>query len=155
MRWRVVKRIPMNEVNKKIREIEEKYEGDLTKLHDEFIAGRMEREHFEDYVEWSSMNHALRAYSEGEDFDYYSEIEIDLEKKDYEKLTPRRLELLDYLANVPVNSINDLAKKIGRDVKNVYNDLKNLEKLGFITLVSEGRRLKPEILVQEITLVLV
>ena len=155
MRWRVVKRIPIDEVNQKIQDIEEKYDGDLAKLHDEFIAGRMDREHFDDYVEWNSMNHALRAYSEGEDFDYYSEIEVDLEKKDYQKLTPRRLELMDYLANIPVNSINDLAKKIGRNVKNVYTDLKDLEELGFITLVNEGRRLRPEILVQEITLVLV
>lgn len=145
----------MNEVNNRIKEIEEKYDGDLSKLHDEFVTGRMNREHFDDYVEWSSMNHALRAYREGEDFDYYAEIEFDFEKKDYEKLTPRRLELLNHLANISVSSINDLAKKIGRNVKNVYNDLKHLEELGFVRLESEGRNLKPEILVQEITLVLI
>jgi predicted transcriptional regulator len=147
----VVKRIPLMELFERIKAIEGKYGGDLSQLHDEFVTGRMERDRFEDYVDWSSMNHALRAYSEGEDYDYCAEIELKLEREDYEKLTPRRLELLEQLSQIPVNSINDLAEKIGRDVKNVYNDLKKLESLGFIRLVDEGRSLKPEVLVQEIT----
>jgi predicted transcriptional regulator len=49
------------------------------------------------------------------------------------------------------NSINELASRIGRDVKNVYNDLKILESLGLIELVKNGRRMIPDLLVKEIT----
>ena len=69
-------------------------------------------------------------------------------------LTPRRLELLDFLGAEPVSSINDLAEKLGRDVKNVYTDLKILEKLGFISLRQEGRSLVPEQIVFEINILL-
>jgi predicted transcriptional regulator len=64
------------------------------------------------------------------------------------------MELLDQLSRHRVDSINDLAVKIGRDVKNVYNDLKALEGLGFVRLEREGRRRVPELLVQEITILL-
>jgi predicted transcriptional regulator len=39
-------------------------------------------------------------------------------------------------------------------VKNVYNDLRILERLGFIRLVREGKSLVPELLVQEVTILL-
>ena len=48
-------------------------------------------------------------------------------------------------------SINELALNIGRDVKNVYNDLKVLESLDMVNLAKNGRRLIPELLVKEIT----
>jgi predicted transcriptional regulator len=154
LRWRVIKRIPLNEVYSRIRELEEKYENDFSKLHDEFVSGRMTREAFDDYVEWSSMNHAVRAYTEGEDYEYYAEIEFSLEPEEYRKITPRRMELLEQLSNTSVESINELANKIQRDVKNVYLDIKILEELGFIRLVNEGRSMRPELLIQEITLLL-
>jgi predicted transcriptional regulator len=47
-----------------------------------------------------------------------------------------------------------LANKIGRNVKNVYMDLKKLESLGLIRLVKEGRSMIPELLVHEVTLLL-
>jgi predicted transcriptional regulator len=69
-------------------------------------------------------------------------------------LTPRRIELLDFLASEQVSSINDLAEKHERDVKNIYNDLKILERLGFISLRREDRRLVPELIVYEINILL-
>lgn len=100
------------------------------------------------------MDHALRAYREGEDFEYLSEEDLDLSPREYEKITPRRIELLDSLMNNRVSSINELAKVVGRDVKNVHGDLKILESLGFISFEREGRSLVPEVLVYEITLLL-
>jgi hypothetical protein len=155
VRWRVVKRIPFNEVISRMEALEKKYDGDLSLLHDDFLLGRLEQESFDDYVEWSGMNHALMAYGEGEDFEYFAEMEVELKPEEYERLTPRRLELLAHLSSIPVSSINDLATKIGRDVKNVYFDLKILEELGFIIFVKEGRGLRPEVLVQEISLLLI
>ena len=153
MEWRVVKSIPMQQVQTRIAILREKY-GSLSHLHEEFAKGRMPPGTFEEYIEWTNMDHALRAYQEGEDFEYLAEEDLILNEKEYTLLTPRRLELLDFLGAEPVSSINDLAEKLGRDVKNVYNDLKTLESLGFISLRQEGRSLVPEQIVFEINILL-
>jgi len=154
MRWRVVRRIPLNEVRERVAAYVSKYGGQYGELSREFEAGKMPRNRMDDYIEWSSMIHALRAAGEGEDFDYYAEEDLALAPEEFESLTPRRLELLDYLADVYVSSINELADRIGRDVKNVYGDLRILEQLGFVRLVKEGKSLVPELLVQEVTILL-
>ena len=152
MRFRAVKRIPLDEVRERIAVIEEKYGEAFPLLHEDFQRGQLDRESFQDYVEWSSMNHALRAAGEGEDFDYYAEELLGLTRLEFGQLTPRRLELLDYIADQHVSSINELASLLGRDVKNVYTDLMALERLGFIRLTREGRGHVPELLIQELTL---
>ena len=154
MQLRIVKRVPLPEVSRRVSELEDKYGGRIEETPDTITDGRMDREAFEDYVEWLGMAHALRAYREGEDFDYFTDEVIELGREEASKLTPRRMELLDQLSRHRVDSINDLAAKIGRDVKNVYNDLKALEGLGFVRLEREGRRTVPELLVQEITILL-
>jgi predicted transcriptional regulator len=154
MRWRVVKRIPLNEVRGRVAAYVKKYGDQYTELSREFESGKMPRERFSDYVEWSSMIHALRAAGEGEDFDYYAEEDLDLTYEEFGSLTTKRIELLDYLADEHVSSINSLAERMGRDVKNVYCDLRVLEGLGFIHLVKEGKSLVPELLVQEVTILL-
>ena len=151
MQWKVLKYVPIHVVQQKIEVLENKY-GSLSYLHAEFSKGRMPPVQFNDYVEWNTMDHALRAYQEGEDFDYMAEEELELRSEDYGKLTPRRLELLDHLTRRMAGSINDLADQVGRDVKNVYEDLQILELLGFISLTKEGRRMVPSPLVYEITL---
>ena len=153
MDWRVVKNIPMQQVQTRIAKLREKY-GSLSLLHEEFTKGRMPPGTFDEYIEWTNMDHALRAYQEGEDFEYLAEEDLHLKEKEYIQLTPRRLELLDFLGAEPVSSINDLAEKLGRDVKNVYNDLKILENLGFLALREEGRSLVPEQIVFEINILL-
>ena len=154
MLLRVVRRVSLGEVSRRVAELERKYGGGFDGLPDLFAEGQADRERFEDHVEWSRMIHALRAYSEGEDFEYYTEETVELGRSEVSKMTPRRLELLYRLSMIRVESINDLAAKIGRDVKNVYNDLKVLEGLGFVRLVKQGRRTLPELLVQEVTLLL-
>ena len=153
MDWRVVKNIPMQQVQTRIAILREKY-GSLSHLHEEFTKGRMPPGTFEEYIEWTNMDHAIRAYQEGEDFEYLAEEDLHLKSEEYILLTPRRLELLDFLGAEPVSSINDLAEKLGRDVKNVYSDLKILEKLGFLALREEGRSLVPEQIVFEINILL-
>ena len=154
MLLRVVRRISLGEVSRRVDELERKYGGGLDDFPDGFAGGQADRERFEDYVEWLSMVHALRAYGEGEDFEYYTEETVELSRSEASKMTPRRWELLYQLSTLRVNSINDLAAKTGRDVKNVFNDLKILERLGFVSLVRQGRRTLPELRVQEITLLL-
>jgi predicted transcriptional regulator len=154
MQMRVMRSIPLEEVSRRVLDLEEKYGDDIEDIPDHFAAGRIDREAFEDYVDWIGMVHALRAYREGEDFDYFTEEVLELGWEQASKLTPRRIELLGHLSRHRVNSINDLASKIGRDVKNVYSDLKALDGLGFVRLVRDGKRIIPTLLVQEITILL-
>ena len=153
MEWRVVKSIHMQQVQTRMAILGEKY-GSLSHLHEEFAKGRMPPGTFDDYIEWTNMDHALRAYQEGEDFEYLAEEDLALGETEYTLITQRRLELLDFLGVEPVSSINELAEKLGRDVKNVYNDLKIMERLGFISLRREGRSLVPEQIVFEINILL-
>ena len=152
MRLSRVRRVPMNEITEKVAKLEGKYGDRFHELHEEFVHGRMDRERFNDYVEWSGMIHALRAYSEGEDYDYYTEEEMPLGGEELRGLTSSRIELLDRLAVSRASSINELAGILGRDVKNVYNDIKFLERIGFVRLSKEGRGMVPELLVQELTI---
>ena len=69
-------------------------------------------------------------------------------------LTPKRVELLYSLASLRIESISDLAKKLKRNVKNVYQDLQVLKKLGFIKFTKRGKRnIVPETLVEELSLI--
>ena len=153
MDWKVVKSVSLQQVQTRTAILREKY-GSLSHLHEEFTKGRMPPGTFDDYIEWTNMDHALRAYQEGEDFEYLADEDLALSEEEYMLITPRRLELLDSLGDEPVSSINDLAEKLGRDVKNVYHDLKILERLGFLYLRKEGRSLVPEQVVYEITILL-
>ena len=151
MNWKVVKSIPLMQVQERVEILTEKY-GSLSLMHEEFAKGRVPPGVFDEYIEWTIMDHALRAYQEGEDFEYLADEEMPLGSKQYEKLTPRRLEVLDHLGKGIYRSINGLAEVVGRDVKNVHSDLKTLEGLGFISLTREGRRFIPELLVYEINI---
>jgi DNA-binding transcriptional ArsR family regulator len=154
MQLKVTRTIPLGEVTQRVAEIEQKYTERMEDIPEKFDRGLVDRDAFEDYVEWMGMVQALGAWREGEDFDYLTEDIMELEWEEFSKLTPRRLDLLDQLSRVRSESINDLAAKIGRDVKNVYMDLKKLESLGLIRLVKEGRSMIPELLVHEVTLLL-
>jgi len=146
--------IPLGEVTQRVTVIEQKYTESMEDIPEKFNRGLVDRDAFEDYLEWMGMVQALGAWREGEDFEYLTDDIMELEWEEFSKLTPRRLDLLDQLSRVRSESINDLAAKIGRNVKNVYMDLKKLESLGLIRLVREGRSLVPELLVHEVTLLL-
>jgi len=104
------------------------------------------------YLEWADLVDAYKGYEEAGELDYIVE---DLQEFNYEQLaslTPKRMELLNYLANLHVESINELAHKIRRDVKNVYEDLLVLRKLELVMLRRRGKRnVVPESLVEEIS----
>ncbi|MEO2065164.1 MAG: hypothetical protein ABGX17_01530 [Desulfurobacteriaceae bacterium] len=57
--------------------------------------------------------------------------------------TPRRIELLARIQELNPNSITELAEKIGRDFKNVYNDLKALAVVGLVEFEGKGRNKRP------------
>jgi DNA-binding transcriptional ArsR family regulator len=115
---------------------------------------KLEGGDLEDYMEWVEMLHALGAYREGEEFEYYREEILELDQDSLSKLTPRRIEILDRISSMNYQSINELAMKVGRDIKNVYRDLKVLEGLGFVKLERRGRRIHPIPLLVEITMMM-
>ena len=107
------------------------------------------------YFEWAELVHAYRAYVESGELDYTVEETRDLTPGEVALLTPKRLELLYSLAGLRVESINQLAQRVHRSVKNVYQDLQALKSLGLVTLRRRGKRnIVPETLVDEITLLI-
>ena len=54
-------------------------------------------------------------------------------------LTPARWALLERLRAVGPLSVNALAKRLGRDYKNVHTDVRALETLGLIGRAQDGR----------------
>ena len=86
-------------------------------------------------------------------------------KKDYDfegilalrqLLNNEKARILHVIKNQKPKSIYDLAKKLGRGFKSVNDDIKLLERFGFIELIEEKTknriRHKPEIVVDTITI---
>ncbi|MEM4330819.1 MAG: helix-turn-helix domain-containing protein [Candidatus Pacearchaeota archaeon] len=73
-------------------------------------------------------------------------------------LSKEKARILFYLKREKIKSIYDLAKKLNRDFKSVYSDLRVLEKYGIIEFIEEkkGKKVmyKPVLLVDKIELVL-
>lgn len=54
-------------------------------------------------------------------------------------VTPKRLEMVRFLREHPTSSVADLARRLGRDYKNVHEDVEALATAGLIE--KEGRRI--------------
>jgi len=88
----------------------------------------------DDYVVWRALREEGSAVDERTVFDTPDV---------FRALTPRRVELLEYLHGNEVPSIKDLAAKLRRDYKNTYDDLAALEAWGLVSLVREGKNQRP------------
>ncbi len=58
-------------------------------------------------------------------------------------LTPKRVELINFIRLNEVSSIMGLSKALDRDYKNVYDDLMALERNGVMEFSKEGKNRKP------------
>lgn len=58
-------------------------------------------------------------------------------------LTPRRLELLHIIKTRKPSSINELARMAKRDIKNITEDVRYLEQIGFIEKKQTNRKVTP------------
>lgn len=67
-------------------------------------------------------------------------------------LTPKRLELLHIIKTRKPSSINELARFAKRDIKNVADDVKHLERIGFITIEAGKRKSTPLVKYDKINL---
>jgi len=149
---RIVRNLTSEEIEEKIRKLEKGFCMNFEKFEELFLKQRLDKKHARVYFEWAELVNSYKGYVEGGQLDYVVEEIKDFKTEQAALLTPKRIELLYQLAVLRVESINDLAQKTRRNVKNVYQDLKALNKLGFVRLNKQrGRAIVPATLVREIT----
>ena len=150
---RIVRALTTEEVHRRISKFETEHGMTFDEFEELFLEKRIDRRMVGAYFEWAGLVHAYRRYVESGEFDYVIEELRELDPKELALLTPKRLELLYSIASLRPESISDLARKTRRNVKNIYQDLQALEKLGFVTFGRRGKRgIIPETLVEEIAL---
>ena len=152
MRLRIVKRLTADEVSARLNAFGRRYTAGYSGLQRNCSDGKATPEEFVDYLSWSALLDAYGNYLENGELNYLEEEYHDPEREDFSNaLTWKRLELLSIVNSSWAQSINELARKSGRNVKNVYEDLKALESLKLIRLVrvSNGK-VTPQGLVEEI-----
>jgi len=149
---RIIRNLTSEEIVEKIRKFEREFGMRFEKFEEQFFKQRLDGKLARTYFEWAELVDSYKGYVEEGTVDYAVEEVKDFKPEQAGLLTPKRIELLYRLAVLRVESINDLAKKVRRDVKNVYQDLKVLSKFGFVRLNRrKGRMIVPETLVKEIT----
>ncbi len=149
---RITRRLTIEEISERIKRFESEYGMSFNDFEKLFLESKIDRKEVGTYFDWAGLVDAYRGYIEGGELDYIVEKIHELSPQEMALLTPKRLELLDSLSSLQAKSINDLAQKIRRNVKNVYQDLQALKKLGFVVFKKRGKRnIIPETLVEEIT----
>jgi hypothetical protein len=149
---RIIRNLTSEEIEEKIRKFEKEFGMSFEKFEEQFLKQRLDGKLARIYFEWAELVDSYKGYVEEGTLDYIVEEIKDFEPEQAALLTPKRVELLYRLAVLRVESINDLAQKVRRNVKNVYEDLKVLSRFGFVRLSRRrGRTIVPETLVKEIT----
>jgi DNA-binding transcriptional ArsR family regulator len=140
------------EIAERIRGFETEFSMGFEEFEERYLTQKLDAKLTRSYFEWAELLDSYRGYVEDGELDFTIEEVVDLEPEKAALLTPRRVELLYQLASLRVESISDLAQRVRRDVKNVYQDLQVLSGLGFVKLSRrKGKALVPETLVKEIT----
>ncbi len=151
MLLRIVGDLALEEVMKKIRKFEKEFGMSFEKFEELFLGDKLDSKFAGTYFEWAELLESYKGYIEDGQLDYAVEEIKDLKPEQAALLTPKRIQLLYQLAIMRVESINDLAKKTRRNVKNIYQDLQVLSRFGFVKLTKRKRRdLIPETLIKEI-----
>jgi biotin operon repressor len=152
---RIVRNLTLEEVEDRIKRFEREFGMNFERLEELFLKERLDPKFVGAFFEWAELIDSYKGYLEEGTLDYTIEEIKELKPEQVGLLTPKRLELLYQLATSRVDSINDLAKKLRRDVKNVYQDLQALKRMGFVKLNKrKGRAIIPETLVKEISFII-
>jgi len=149
---RIIRNLTSEEIEEKIKKFEKEFGMSFEKFEELFLGQKLDTRHARVYFEWAELVDTYKGYIEEGTLDYTVEEIKEFKPEQVALLTPKRIELLYRLAALRVESINDLAQKVRRNVKNVYQDLQALSKFGFVKMDKrKGRALIPETLVKEIT----
>lgn len=126
----------VDEINKDaiIKTFLKKYKS-LENLTQKVTAAKCKQpDYVDDYMRWRSI--------ENIEFPIIEFVEI----KGYDiflAITPRRMELLEYIRAHKPDSIKQLAQALQRDYKNVYDDIKALAEYELIEILKEGKNKRP------------
>jgi len=94
---------------------------------------------------------AMRALDEGDEPARSYGLTLETESQINEVLDNKNLELIRTVAREDVESIRDLARRLDRDVRQVHDAVTELETLGLVELEKEGKRKKPTVWYDSIT----
>ncbi len=138
MRIKFVRRVKASEL---IEEFERKY-GSLERL--------------ERYLERNPDDYAvLMDYEDWKHFLANPDVEVEegeIIVTDISFLTPQKLRILEAVKKYKSKSIRELTERVGRDVKNVYRDVRELERIGLLELHDSGRAERVELKYNEIVI---
>lgn len=153
MQIKIARRLTPEEILEMERQIERSIGFDIRKV--EIKSSEDMKRKWPIYTRWASLHYAYKAYEEeGENYYIYEENFNWPLKKLLKTLTEKKMQLLEEIAR-GVESISDLARKVSRDVTNVYRDLKELEKLKIIKMERVGKKVVPKIIAEKITIELI
>ncbi|MDH5376571.1 MAG: hypothetical protein OEZ21_11765 [Candidatus Bathyarchaeota archaeon] len=155
MLLRIVRDLTPEEVMERIQKFEKELGMSFERFEELFLKKKLDAKLVRTYFEWAELVDSYKGYVEDGQLDYTVEEIKDFKPEQVALLTPKRIQLLYQLAALRVESINDLAQKISRNIKNVYQDLQVLSKFGFVKMDKRRRRaIIPETPVKEITFLL-
>ncbi|WP_276248569.1 winged helix DNA-binding protein [Haladaptatus sp. YSMS36] len=94
----------------------------------------------------------LAALDAGDDSDPLYEVVLQREADLQRLLSANNVQLLQTIARREPQSIRELARFVDRDVRGVHDNLSELERLGLVEFVQEGRAKKPTVWYDDITI---
>lgn len=95
---------------------------------------------------------AIQALKRGDSVDSSPTISFESYDELMETLTPRVLDLIEAIRREEPESINETARVVDRDVKNVHEELSRLARLGIIYYEEEGRSKRPVVWFDELVI---
>ena len=140
MQIRVIKKKNRSEIDEMLRAFAEKHKSLASLTQKVSISKCSSLDSMTDLVLWKNLK-------EGAEF---SE-EIVFENSElFETLSPRRIELMEYLSKHDVKSIRQLSEALHRNYKNIYDDIQALVQYELVELLPAGRSRKPYCSVKKI-----
>lgn len=95
----------------------------------------------DDLMIWGALRHESASF---ESFMHYPSPKICY------ALTPKRMELLEFISQMNPTSIKDLAQKAERDYKNVYDDVDVLQRFHLLEMERRGKNRRPRTRIRHI-----
>lgn len=134
MQTEIMKIYTKQQINAELKGLKAKYQS-IDNLHQKVQIEKCSNPDLvDDYMIWKAL----------------AEEEVDISEKIvlktldiYSMMSPKRMEILDYLTAHSTNSIKLLAHELKRNYKNVYDDIKAMEEFGLIELINDGRNKRP------------
>ena len=134
MHTEILKSYSNEQIMAEKRRLEKKYDS-IENLHQKFTINKCRNpELVDDYMLWKALNEEDAKLTE----------KIVLKSLGiYGMMSPKRMEILDYLTSHETKSIKTLASELKRNYKNVYDDIKALEMFGLVELIDDGKNKRP------------